>query len=173
MLSATISCLASAPQHRARVTSGFCRSQDNRSDVHTKGLEVSCRPEAQPEDSAYALPSRGDGCLHCLDCSRSELCLLFILPCPEQPFDRIHRSSASDHRHPPPTATTAMSVSQPVKRELSRNIDEETAPPHDLLITWASSIQPDRLLPLDEWLRAGSPTPRYSGPKPSYQLKLN
>jgi hypothetical protein len=57
------------------------------------------------------------------------------------------------------------------KKVLSRNIDEATAPDHDLLVTWASSISKDRLQPLDEWLRTGAKTGSYSGPKPTYRLK--
>lgn len=59
------------------------------------------------------------------------------------------------------------------KKVLSRQIDEETAADHDLLVTWASSIPPDRLPTLEEWLKADGPTGSYTGPKPTYQLKFD
>jgi hypothetical protein len=66
-----------------------------------------------------------------------------------------------------------MSQNPAPKKVLAANIDEDTAPQHDLLITWASSIPSDRLQPLHEWLRSGSLTPGYNGPSPTYQLKLD
>lgn len=66
-----------------------------------------------------------------------------------------------------------MSASQPVKSILSVNINEETAPNHDLLLTWASSIPTDRLQPYEEWIRAERPTGQYAGHKPIYQLRLD
>lgn len=42
-----------------------------------------------------------------------------------------------------------MTANQPSKRLLSRNIDEENAQPHELLITYAASIPTDRLLTLE------------------------
>ncbi|KAJ9095035.1 hypothetical protein QFC21_005828 [Naganishia friedmannii] len=61
----------------------------------------------------------------------------------------------------------------PPRKVQARNIDEKKAPPHDLLLTYASSLTNSRLLPLPEWLRAGCPTGRYTGPRPTYQLKFN
>jgi hypothetical protein len=66
-----------------------------------------------------------------------------------------------------------MSSSQAPKRVLSCNIDEDTAEPHDLLITYASSLPTHHLPPLHEWLRAQGPTGPYQGPKPTYQLKFD
>jgi SH3-like domain-containing protein len=59
------------------------------------------------------------------------------------------------------------------KKVLSANIDEDNAPSHDLLITWAASIPTDRLQPYDEWIRAGKQTGTYNGPSPSYHLKFD
>ncbi|KAJ9113674.1 hypothetical protein QFC22_005983 [Naganishia vaughanmartiniae] len=59
------------------------------------------------------------------------------------------------------------------KKVLARNIDEATAPNHDLLVSYASSIPNDRLLPLHDWLREECPTENYTGPKPTYHLKLD
>ncbi|KAJ9112258.1 hypothetical protein QFC22_006342 [Naganishia vaughanmartiniae] len=59
------------------------------------------------------------------------------------------------------------------KRVLAHRIDESTAANYDLLVTYASSIPKDRLLPLEEWLRRDRPTGNYQGPKPTYQLKFD
>lgn len=66
-----------------------------------------------------------------------------------------------------------MSAIPAPKKVLSANIDEDTAPSHDLLITWASSIPTDRLQPYDEWIRAGKSTGSYIGPCPSYHLRFD
>lgn len=59
------------------------------------------------------------------------------------------------------------------KKIFSRNIDESTAPKHDLLITYASSIPKDRLSSLEDWLRASSPTGSYTAAAPTYRLRLD
>jgi hypothetical protein len=64
-------------------------------------------------------------------------------------------------------------MSHQVKNALARNIDEEVAPNHDLLITYASSIPSDRLLTLDTWLKNGEPVGSYSGPKPTYSVVID
>jgi hypothetical protein len=66
-----------------------------------------------------------------------------------------------------------MSQSLAPKRVLSRNIDEATAPNHDLLITYASSLPTHHLVPFHEWLRMDGPTGDYIGPKPTYRLRLD
>jgi hypothetical protein len=66
-----------------------------------------------------------------------------------------------------------MSQVQPPKKVLSRNIDESTAPNHDLLLTYASSIPTDRLQTLEDWLRSGSPTGSYIGTEPTYRLRFD
>ncbi|KAJ9118890.1 hypothetical protein QFC24_005853, partial [Naganishia onofrii] len=59
------------------------------------------------------------------------------------------------------------------KKVLAHRIDESTAANYDLLVSYASSIPKDRLLPLEEWLRQDRPTGNYQGPKPTYQLKFD
>jgi hypothetical protein len=91
--------------------------------------------------------------------------LSHIAPCP--PPSNILASS------PFLAIPNNMSPPVPPRKLLARNIDEKKAEPHDLLITYASSLSNPRLLPLQEWLRAGSPTGHYEGPPPTYQLKFN
>jgi hypothetical protein len=59
------------------------------------------------------------------------------------------------------------------KKVLAHRIDESTAANYDLLVSYASSIPKDRLLPLEEWLRQDCPTGNYQGPKPTYQHKFD
>ncbi|KAJ9116496.1 hypothetical protein QFC22_004938 [Naganishia vaughanmartiniae] len=66
-----------------------------------------------------------------------------------------------------------MSIPPPPKKVLAANIDETNAEKYDLLYTYASSLQTDRLLTLPEWIRANEPTGSYIGPPPTYQLKLD
>ncbi|KAJ9092283.1 hypothetical protein QFC21_006925 [Naganishia friedmannii] len=59
------------------------------------------------------------------------------------------------------------------KKVLAHRIDESTAANYDLLVTYASSIPKDRLLPLEEWLRRDCPSGNYQGAKPTYHLKFD
>lgn len=61
----------------------------------------------------------------------------------------------------------------PSKRRILAHQVKDSDPARDQIISWGASINKDRLLPLPDWLRAGSPTGEYKGPTPTYKLIFN
>lgn len=93
------------------------------------------------------------------------------IPCRHRPSPVAVKHPLSPVRQTPIPADMSEPSIPPPRKVQARNIDEKKAPPHDLLITYASSLVDQRLLPLPDWLRAGCPTgDRYKGPRPTYQL---